>query len=625
MKQIKNILSSGGYWAAAFLTAALAYYIIKDANWIWGDDVIFITGSAAGKNNWIPMGAGRFFPLNFQEFNLLKYIPGGNLPFSHYLISASMFIAMMGLMLVFLNKIAEKYFPDLRWKSWFVLGAAIILAFAPDVLLMYLDIIFPERYVMLEYALFMLLYFRGMETGKLKYYAGAAIVGGISFFYKEPVFGTYLVITAVPFLFNYRQVTRGHKLFTVIVWCGIATYGALYYFLSYSKTTDFYNSGRVVMPFAEFLWSIFESHKLFFILILLAVYRFCKIVFVKQKQFLFTDSLLFAAISYIFAFILLKLNERYYFTPVYIMALPALFLTVIRLWQAKRLWGIVLLLLIGGIYSENYTVLKWNIINNQVLRHTDMVMVNQLAEKVKQGNELLWYQEINKKPENLFSNVSVTDRKSKLNNFLSYALKQQGINIKEIKEISPLGKNQILISVPENRLEKEIDYSVLGPDIKQTNALWLEIFEQIDFPVLDLPSEICFSDKCQNKNFNISGVSVPEVWGIWSDGKQSLITFRVKKSHRDISIKLNVNPFLTENKQENKGVIYVNNYRIAEWKFQNGKQVNPIEFIIPAKYIKADGVITLKFKIKNPQSPQELGISNDVRKLGLGFVSMKIK
>lgn len=618
------IKTKGGYWTSIALIMVFSYYILKNANWVWGDDVIFITGSAIGQNNWIPMGAGRFFPLNFQEFNLLKYIPGGNLPVSHYIISAAIFIGAMILILRFMCEVLNTYFPTISYKSWVGFFSILMLAFAPDVIWMYQDIIFPERNVILCYALFMLLYFKGIETNKLSYYCWAGLVAVISFFYKEPVFGTYIVIALVPFIFNYRQVGKGHKLFSVIIGLGVLGYLLSYYFLVYVKSTSFYNSGRVFLSFDEFLLSIFNAHKFFMLLILLGLYRAYKIIIQRETKYLFMDSLLFAGLAYFVAFILLNLNARYYFTPVYVLTIPSLCLCLISVWQKQKymFWGLVIIL--GYICINNYRTVQINVMENQYHRQEDMKMINYLAQAVENGKELLWYQEINKKPENSFSNLSVTDRKNKLNKFISYVLQQNNIYTKEVDTVRPIHKNEIFISVPENRLEKEIDYSVLGSNIKRTDALWLEVYEPIDFPKIKLPAEICFGADCAIDEISFTGVSVQEAWGVWSDGRIVTLTFRAPKSNNDLRVTLNVQPFLSETYTTNKGKIKVNNHTLTSWKFKFGETIAPIEFTIPHKYINEQGMVTLQFKIKDPKSPKELGISADVRELGLGFVSMKI-
>ena len=47
-------------------------------------------------------------------------------------------------------------------------------------------------------------------------------------------------------------------------------------------------------------------------------------------------------------------------------------------------------------------------------------------------------------------------------------------------------------------------------------------------------------------------------------------------------------------------------------------------FLIP-KDIAPKGKVIMRFEIDNPQSPKELGLSDDSRKLGIGFKSMKIR
>ena len=134
---------------------------------------------------------------------------------------------------------------------------------------------------------------------------------------------------------------------------------------------------------------------------------------------------------------------------------------------------------------------------------------------------------------------------------------------------------------------------------------------------------ILFS-KLKNIDFKISGFNGAESWGRWSNGFTSMMIFNLGNLHDDLLFKFEVKPFFALNFHNQKVKVYVNDRLVAQWIFEQGKPMPKTEFVITKSSKTKKGKVFLRFEYDNPQSPKELGISGDSRKLALGFISMQI-
>ena len=125
------------------------------------------------------------------------------------------------------------------------------------------------------------------------------------------------------------------------------------------------------------------------------------------------------------------------------------------------------------------------------------------------------------------------------------------------------------------------------------------------------------------KNIKTEGLTGVEQWGRWSDGKEVKLSY-YSPIKNDNVVEFSVTPYLNEFVKEQKIDIYYKKQLLGTWNYTFGKD-NPKTIInIPKNCIKKNGKVRLTFKISNPTSPKELGQSDDSRKLGIGFINMKI-
>ena len=138
-----------------------------------------------------------------------------------------------------------------------------------------------------------------------------------------------------------------------------------------------------------------------------------------------------------------------------------------------------------------------------------------------------------------------------------------------------------------------------------------------------LNKKILFS-KLRNIDFKISGFSGRESWGRWSNGSTSTMIFNLKKLKNDLLFKFEVKPFLEKDLKEQRVNIYANDKKVAQWHFIRNAPFPKTQFILSATNRTKGGKVFLRFEYENPKSPQELGLSQDNRKLAISFISMQI-
>lgn len=119
--------------------------------------------------------------------------------------------------------------------------------------------------------------------------------------------------------------------------------------------------------------------------------------------------------------------------------------------------------------------------------------------------------------------------------------------------------------------------------------------------------------------------STPEGWGIWSDGFSSSINFDVEPSfYKSNSIFLTVRT-LVDNSVLNRSVLIevngksfgkLNLNELGE-KYEVSIPNNFLINLVPQKHLQ------IQFKFENLESPAELGLGNDTRKLGIGLYSLQ--
>lgn len=120
----------------------------------------------------------------------------------------------------------------------------------------------------------------------------------------------------------------------------------------------------------------------------------------------------------------------------------------------------------------------------------------------------------------------------------------------------------------------------------------------------------------------ISGFSVNEPLGTWSDGDQASVRLTLPPADSDIKVTATASPFIRP--EVGQAVrVYANDHLVAEWSLTEPKEVTR-EFRVSANLIRRQRLV-LRFDVAYPTSQAELKLNSDVRKLGIFLAQLKVE
>jgi hypothetical protein len=120
------------------------------------------------------------------------------------------------------------------------------------------------------------------------------------------------------------------------------------------------------------------------------------------------------------------------------------------------------------------------------------------------------------------------------------------------------------------------------------------------------------------------GWSVTESTGVWSEGPSAELVFRFEtKPANSLLARFRVTPFMQAGPQ--CVTISLKNTSIAQWSFTGPQDIYPEwrELKIPSDLL-GDNEMLFTLQIGFPASPEQVGVSDDVRRLGVMLHEMSI-
>jgi hypothetical protein len=122
------------------------------------------------------------------------------------------------------------------------------------------------------------------------------------------------------------------------------------------------------------------------------------------------------------------------------------------------------------------------------------------------------------------------------------------------------------------------------------------------------------------------GWSAPESWGIWLDGENAELQIQIATQNSSEIIVLTYNTFNPKLDSNRSVKLFVNDIFFKRIFLQNKieKIYIPIAKIDSKENINGNLNINIKFKAINPQSPKDLGIGEDGRKLSISLISAEL-
>jgi len=178
----------------------------------------------------------------------------------------------------------------------------------------------------------------------------------------------------------------------------------------------------------------------------------------------------------------------------------------------------------------------------------------------------------------------------------------------------PLGRNIIInennVSVTFAKPFLPKDTSIIYTDDRDIYKEFIRMPK--DYPSYKLGENIGLAN---NKSiYQTFGWSGTEEWGTWTEGKIAFLVMSVDNSN-NLFLHLNIAGVFNNIPID----MYINNVIIGSFEFAFGENIIEIP-----KEIYPDNLLKIIFKIKDPKSPMDMGLSGDTRKLGIGVSSFYI-
>ena len=292
---------------------SLVYWNLSNFGWLYGDEYFILSSTVQGNflHSTVWPDTGRFWPLGLVDLNLL--IPFGDSPFVYNLER----------MVIFVLAVAVIYLGIKRTAGTVIACILVtVLLLSPHMFRIYSVSIYAESRLILLLALFFLLYYRGDETKNGWTIFFSCVIASLATYFKEPVFGLFVVFALTQLLFGYARLSRAQRWANLFLLCNGAVFLSVYWWFCAdgSNYADLLNNGSnstlgllasyLLKPFLAFaacsgLWRAFA------------------IVFRGERRFLKYDGALFAGLAYATSFALLKLHGDYYVLPAYVCCLFA--------------------------------------------------------------------------------------------------------------------------------------------------------------------------------------------------------------------------------------------------------------------------------------------------------------
>jgi hypothetical protein len=130
----------------------------------------------------------------------------------------------------------------------------------------------------------------------------------------------------------------------------------------------------------------------------------------------------------------------------------------------------------------------------------------------------------------------------------------------------------------------------------------------------------------QNWARAISGFSWAESWGMWTDGDAALLLLRIDPQHAStITLRFVVMAFVHQSNPPLEVGVLINGARSEVWIFgHQHTEPHTRSVTVAADLLFDTGELWLHFTLRSPAAPSELGLTNDTRRLGLGFHSIEV-
>lgn len=369
------------------LISALAYLVLFNVDWVLmhcGDDQQLLCSTVQGNLSHGWMGIGRLWPLGLLDYSILLIFTDAPTALHHFLFN----VIVMAVSILLLFRILYRECKN-WWISFFFL---IILSMASGFLKIHMTCICPERFIFFLQAIYMYFWWKGSKEQSLIYYFIAWLAISYAIFTKEPVFGMVLVISLTNLIFGWDKLTQKDKIFHIAQIMSSLVFVWIYLFAFMHTNMNFrsmyggaFSSKKDLLDTIRFF---FFQEPFLLLMLLMTIARAYMILKKSDKSSLYTDSLLFGGMAYVFAYILIKINNLYYVIPSVVFALPSFAYWCGYFWKKKNNIALFAMVLCAVSMIPSVYHTQNNVLEIYECRKNDMPFVDRLVDSYLSGKKL---------------------------------------------------------------------------------------------------------------------------------------------------------------------------------------------------------------------------------------------
>ena len=302
------------------------------------DNSNFTLDILKGRNYPTPIwqGQGRFFPLGYQEFNLLRHFTD-TITGYHVLPIAQLLIFSWILLIL-----------DDELSIAARVALTILALVTPSILISFSGLIFPERNVLFFLACLVLSVRRFEQTKSIAWAVAAVVCAQIILYYKEPAFLLLLGFAAVRLMLRLRNAQNARwdyaRLWDAessldLCFVSLAVTFLLYYFSVMGIHQKLHYAGDRRQPLGEILLAYIRFDFLAWLLMFVVLGRICQILRGRAAASPLWDGLAFGGVPYVLAYYYLGIFNAWYLAPADLIAVLYVGRLAVLSWKKMGSWN----------------------------------------------------------------------------------------------------------------------------------------------------------------------------------------------------------------------------------------------------------------------------------------------
>jgi len=325
---VTSYIPSGAFLAVAFLTVSYFALVLIGAELGPRDEFVFLPTLLNG----LPLSStleggypyvdfivlGRFFPLAFQEFNLIGYLTDE--PFWYFF--------AMGIELVVFIIIFNVFIKDFITDKFARHLALTVVLLSPGFVTAFFELRILERPMIILLLAFLVCYTAFNRSGRPIAFFASLLFANLSMYYKEPAFIAVATFAFFHMILTWREEGMWSKALDGLLMASAAIFLALYVILVIPKqgVSYIYSTENPLLLLVRNVanYAFYSDPIPLLLLCPLAGWRMYVLIKGKEAPHPILDPLGFAGAAYVSGHLALNIYGPYYLFPAWVMAVPPL-------------------------------------------------------------------------------------------------------------------------------------------------------------------------------------------------------------------------------------------------------------------------------------------------------------